>query len=63
MNGDFSRQFKKVKNDDGSTTTTETLGKNKKIQEEYKTLKTQGFDDNIIGNMLKAKYPEVISQD
>jgi len=63
MNGDFSRQFKKVKNDDGSTTTTETLGKNKRIQEEYKTLKTQGFDDNIIGNMLRAKYPEIINQD
>lgn len=63
MNGDFSRQFKKVKNADGSTTTTETLGTNKKIQEEYKALKSQGFDDNIIGNMLRAKYPETISQD
>lgn len=63
MNGDFSRQFRKVKNEDGSTTTTETLGTNKKIQEEYKSLKNQGFDDNIIGNMLRAKYPETINQD
>lgn len=61
MNGDFSRQFKNVKNSDGSTTTTETLGKNKQIQEEYKVLKNQGFDDGIIGNMLRAKYPETIS--
>lgn len=63
MNGDFSRKFTKVKNSDGSQTTTETLGNNKKIQEEYKTLKNQGFDDGIIGNMLRAKYPETISQD
>lgn len=62
LNGDFSRQFTKVKNADGSQTTTETLGTNKKIQEEYKSLKAQGFDDMIIGNMLKAKYPETISQ-
>jgi hypothetical protein len=63
MNGDFSRQFTKVKNNDGSTTTTETLGQNKKIQEEYSTLKKQGFDDALIGNILKAKYPETISND
>lgn len=63
MNGDFSRQFTKVKNADGSSTTTETLGNNKKIQEEYSTLKKQGFDDQIIGNMLRAKYPETISND
>lgn len=63
MNGDFSRQFKKVKNEDGSTTTTETLGRNKKIQEKYKTLKAQGHDDTIIGNMLKAEFPETITQD
>lgn len=62
MNGDFSRQFTKVKNADGSQTTTETLGTNKKIQEEYKALKSQGFDDGLIGNMLRAKYPEVITQ-
>jgi hypothetical protein len=63
MNGDYSRQFTKVKNTDGSTTTTEQLGTNKKIQEEYSTLKKQGFDDQIIGNMLRAKYPETISND
>jgi uncharacterized protein (UPF0335 family) len=62
MNGDFSRQFTKVKNTDGSTTTTETLGTNKKIQEEYKSLKSQGFDDALIGNMLRAKYPETITK-
>ncbi len=62
-NGDFSRQFTKVKNSDGSQTTTETLGTNKKIQEEYKALKNQGFDDGIIGNMLRAKYPETITRD
>lgn len=62
MNGDFSRQFTKIKNEDGSQTTTETLGANKKIQEEYKTLKNQGFDDGLIGNMLRAKYPETINQ-
>jgi flagellum-specific peptidoglycan hydrolase FlgJ len=61
MNGDFSRQFTKVKNTDGSTTTTETLGTNKKIQDEYKALKNQGFDDNIIGNILRAKFPETIT--
>ena len=61
MNGDFSRQFTKVKNTDGSTTTTETLGTNKKIQEEYKALKNQGFDDSLIGNMLRAKYPETLT--
>jgi len=63
MNGDFSRRFTRVKNDGGGTTTTETLGTNKKIQEEYKALKSQGFDDNIIGNMLRAKYPQTITQD
>ncbi len=63
MNGDFSRKFTKKKNEDGSTTTTETYGNNKKIQDEYKTLKSQGFDDNIIGNMLRAKYPETINPD
>ncbi len=62
MNGDFSRQFTRVKNDGGGTTTTEILGTNKKIQEEYKALKNQGFDDAIIGNMLRAKYPETITQ-
>lgn len=63
MNGDFSRRFTRVKNEGGGTTTTETLGTNKKIQEEYKALKNQGFDDVIIGNMLRAKYPETITQD
>lgn len=63
LNGDFSRQFTKVKNQDGSTTTTETLGTNKKIQEEYNALKKQGFDDAIIGNMLQARYPQTISGD
>jgi hypothetical protein len=61
-NGDFSRQFTKVKNPDGSQTTTETLGTNKKIQEEYKALKGQGLDDSMIGNMLRAKYPQTISE-
>lgn len=63
VNGDFSRKFTKTKNADGSQTTTETYGTNQKIQSEYKTLKAQGFDDGIIGNMLRAKYPETINQD
>ena len=62
MNGNFSRQFTKVKNEDGSTTTTETYGTNKKIQDKYKTLKNQGFDENLIRNMLRAEFPETISQ-
>jgi hypothetical protein len=63
MNGNFSRQFTKVKNENGSTTTTETLGTNKLIQEKYKALKNQGFDDGLIGNMLRAEFPETINQD
>lgn len=61
MSGDYNRQFKRVKNDDGSTTTTETLGKNKQIQEKAKALKAQGFEDVIIGNILRAEFPETIS--
>lgn len=63
MNGNFSRQFTRVKNEDGSTTTTEKLGTNKLIQDKYKALKLQGFDDNIIGNMLRAEFPETINED
>lgn len=62
MNGDFSRKFTKVKNDDGSTTTTETFGTNQQIQSDYKALKAQGFDDDLIGNMLRAKYPKTVNQ-
>lgn len=62
MNGDYSRQFTKVKNEDGSTTTTEVLGRNKQIQDDYQALKKQGFDDSMIGNMLRAKYPETVTQ-